>query len=112
MDSDLSDWESDDDELTNVRATGITSRSASAKTPRAKNVRSLHQTFMSTEMYSAVARGTWDILTWSLILLIRVSTVPYASYHPCVAQWLERGIVVSEQHNDWDDQLPALLSAY
>ncbi len=29
-------WESDDDELTDVRATGITSRSASAKTARAK----------------------------------------------------------------------------
>ncbi len=35
VDSDLSDWESDDDELTDVHATGITGRSASAKTPRA-----------------------------------------------------------------------------
>ena len=34
VDSDLSDWESDDDELTDVRATGVTSKSASAKTPR------------------------------------------------------------------------------
>ena len=32
VDSDLSDWESDDDELTDVRATGIMSKSASAKT--------------------------------------------------------------------------------
>ena len=32
VDSDLSDWESDDDELTDVHATGIVSRSASAKT--------------------------------------------------------------------------------
>ncbi len=30
VDSDLSDWESDDDELTDVRATGHTSKSASA----------------------------------------------------------------------------------
>ncbi len=35
VDSDLSDWESDDDELTNVGATGIMKRSASAKTPLA-----------------------------------------------------------------------------
>ncbi len=35
MDSDLSDWESDDDELTDVLATGITGKSVSAKTPRA-----------------------------------------------------------------------------
>ncbi len=35
VDSDLSDWESDDDELTDVHAIGITSRSTSAKTPRA-----------------------------------------------------------------------------
>ncbi len=35
VNSDLSDWESDDDELTDVRATGITSKSASAKTPNA-----------------------------------------------------------------------------
>ncbi len=35
VDSDLSDWESDDDELTDVRATGIMSKSASVKTPRA-----------------------------------------------------------------------------
>ncbi len=34
VDSDLSDWESDDDELTDIRDTGITSRSASANTPR------------------------------------------------------------------------------
>ncbi len=33
VDSDLSDWESDDDELTDVHATGITSKSTSAKTP-------------------------------------------------------------------------------
>ncbi len=35
VDSDFPDWDSDDDELTDVRATSITSRSASAKTPRA-----------------------------------------------------------------------------
>ncbi len=35
VDSDFSDWKSDDDELTDVHATGITSKSASAKTPRA-----------------------------------------------------------------------------
>ncbi len=35
MDSDLSDWESDDDELTDVRATGIKGKGASAKTPNA-----------------------------------------------------------------------------
>ncbi len=29
----MSDWESDDDELTDVRAAGITGKSASAKTP-------------------------------------------------------------------------------
>ena len=33
MDSDLSDWESHDDELMDARATGSTSKSASAKTP-------------------------------------------------------------------------------
>ena len=33
VDSDLSDWESDDDELTDVSAIGIRSKSASAKTP-------------------------------------------------------------------------------
>ncbi len=35
VDSDLSHWESNDDELTDVRATGNTGRSASAKTPGA-----------------------------------------------------------------------------
>ncbi len=35
VDSDLSDWESDDNELTDVHATSITSKSVSAKTPRA-----------------------------------------------------------------------------
>ncbi len=35
VNSDLSDWESDDDELTDVCAKGITSRGASAKTPLA-----------------------------------------------------------------------------
>ncbi len=35
MDTDLSDWEPDDDELMDICATGITSRSASANTPRA-----------------------------------------------------------------------------
>ena len=35
VDSDLSDWESDDDELTDVRATGITGKSTSARTSRA-----------------------------------------------------------------------------
>ncbi len=35
VDSDLSDWESDDDELTDVCATSITGKSASAKTPHA-----------------------------------------------------------------------------
>ncbi len=35
LDSDLSDWESDDDELTNVRSTGTTGKSASAKTTHA-----------------------------------------------------------------------------
>ncbi len=37
LDSDLSDWESDDDELTDVRATGITGKGASAKTPNARD---------------------------------------------------------------------------
>ncbi len=36
VDSDLSDWESADDELTDVRATGITGKGASAKTPNAR----------------------------------------------------------------------------
>ncbi len=36
VDSDLSDWESDDDELTDVHATSITRKCASAKTPHAK----------------------------------------------------------------------------
>ena len=35
VDSDLSHWESDNDELTDVRATGIAGKSASAKTPQA-----------------------------------------------------------------------------
>ncbi len=35
VEADLSDYESDDDELTDVHATGITSKSASAKTPHA-----------------------------------------------------------------------------
>ncbi len=34
VDSDLPDWESDDEELTDAHATGITSRNASAKMPR------------------------------------------------------------------------------
>ncbi len=33
VDSDFSDWESDDDELTDVRATGIMSKSTSARHP-------------------------------------------------------------------------------
>ncbi len=114
VDSDLSDWESDDDELTYLHATGITSRGTSAKTPYANahddvcmdpiehkisqstcsvswggyqktsllnNVRSLQQPFMSTERYSVVAQRIWGRLTWSLMLLISWSTVPYAS-HP------------------------------
>ncbi len=35
VDSGLFDWESDDDELTDVRCMGITSKSTSAKTTRA-----------------------------------------------------------------------------
>ncbi len=35
VESDLSDWESDNDDLTDARATGIASKSASVKTPRA-----------------------------------------------------------------------------
>ena len=37
VDSDLSDWESDDDELTDVRATGIKGKGASTKTPNARD---------------------------------------------------------------------------
>ncbi len=37
VDSDLSDWESDNDELTDVRATGITGKGASAKKPNARD---------------------------------------------------------------------------
>ncbi len=37
VDSDLSDWESDDYELTDVRATSITGKGASAKTPNARD---------------------------------------------------------------------------
>ncbi len=80
VDSDVSDTDSDDDEVTDVCATGITSRSASSKTPRTnacdnarmdtdlpvhlqpswsgyrkisllENVRSLQWPFMSTEKY-------------------------------------------------------------
>ena len=37
VDSDLSDWESDDDELTDVRATGIKGKGASTKTLNARD---------------------------------------------------------------------------
>ena len=37
VDSDLSDWESDDDELTYVHATGIKGKGTSAKTPNARD---------------------------------------------------------------------------
>ncbi len=37
VDSNLSDWESDDDELTDVRATSITGNGASAKTPNVRD---------------------------------------------------------------------------
>ncbi len=111
VDSDLSDWESDDDELTDVHAIGITSRRTSAKTSCAnasddtrmdlKDLSEHLQSLMewiseystareSEELAMAIyeyrdvfSSGPEDMdrLTWLLTLLILGSIIPYAS-HP------------------------------
>ncbi len=107
VDSDLSDWESDDDELMDDRSTGIMGKVASAKTPNARDevrmdprdlpehlqplmewisedittraCEELAAAIYEYRDYSVVVRRIWDKVTWSLILLTSVSIVPYAS---------------------------------
>ncbi len=107
VDSHLSDWESDVDELTDVCATGITDKGASAKTPNAcddtrmdpKDLPQHLQPLMEwisedittrerEELAAAIyeyrdvfSSGLEDMgqLTWSPTLSILVSTIPYAS---------------------------------